>query len=263
MTDNNAFFRFVWRFNGIVIMLLLLGALICGGVGLALRSGVIPWHDARLLHFDGHHHARHGYFLTSLNYGYMAGADTERLYALNRRSFRPEHHAFMPVVFPDDYRTVNILVVDQKSKASHWLFTPGHRRILSQNMLYYISKPAAKRADNVVPVMQVAGLALVVAEPGAGKDKKAKKCQVLYFYAMDGKAPVKILEADRIEIMSNTSPDRFELFYQKDGKSFAATYALPKFTLESQIAIAGLPKLNNGSAHGAKIGFAGIDQYVE
>lgn len=250
MSDENKFFRFVWRFNGVVIMLLLLGALVCGGVGIAHHHGLMHWrgHDARFAHFAGDFHAGKAareYTLRWIDFGFMGEQGGERLYALDRYSVDKRDRLPVPFARNDELATVNILAVDEASKTSRWLFPHGERAILSETNLYaYDTNPKTNNPEAVVPGS--ASLALLVVESDSNKDGKlnGEDRPTLYFYRGTGEKPVKVLEADRIAVVPVTyGAKQFRLFYQKDGKSFAASYSLPQCKLESEIAVSGLPDL--------------------
>ncbi len=255
MMDNNGFFRFVWRFNGIVIMLLLLGALVCGGVGLAARHHLIHWKwlDARTVHMPKGFQVPQGYSLVPLDMGLVANAAGERLYALDRY-VRPRP-PFGPFVTAPETVSVNVLAINEKTRTSRWLFTKADRLILSQTTLY---GPMAPAKNDEMPAMNISGVVFVIADTDTNKDGKitAQDAQSLYIYRMDGKEPVKVLDADRIVLVPSVyGAKHLELFYQKGDKSFAVTYSLPKLELESQIAISDLPMLNDAAAPHLKIGF--------
>lgn len=252
MSDDNKFFRWVWRLNGLLLVLLLGGGLIGGAY--------FFWESYLINHYVEAHYANvvkpnlnapvYALETADKTLPFLTGAP-ERLYALAER-----------VAYDPDKRTVhNILALNDEAKTSHWLFAPGKQVILDSEMLYQF--PSGKR-DEAVAGYRLPGMALVVAEADTNKDGAVDEHdhQALYFYHLDGKPPVKILSGDRILLDAPGFPNlNLHVFYQDGGKSFALTYSIPDLTVTAKISVSGLPNLATPGKNGpVKIGFVGTTQ---
>lgn len=249
MHDENRFFRWVWRVNGFLLLLLLLGVAAAGVCKLA-------WHGDRHMFAHWHHKmpaahpAADAYSLVPNPSTDMQSAapKAERLYALQKTVAGPVT------------RTINLLAVEDGDKSTHWLFKPAERAILAQApLLGYEKQPPAEGARR----LGLVGLSMVVAEADTNGDGQYTEDdrQTVYVYRFDAEPPLKVLTADRI-ISSHEFADnsRVHIVYQSGGKSIAATYSLPDFKLLSEIAVPGLPKLSERPEASVRVG---LDPYAE
>lgn len=245
MTDENKFFRFVWRFNA-VLLLLAMGFLAVLIAGKAWKPDFDPLNFNRpsaYLEAQMKAASLQHYFLAPVEvvYGVENPTPPETLYSLSRQ--RNGFDMFEPFAAAE---AVNVLALDEKAKTSRWLFAPGKRVILSQTMLHNYETTKVPNTEQDAYITRVIGLAMIVVDTDTDKDGKltSKDRQALYFYRLDGKAPAKILSAGRILLQTGTGETKhLHLFYQDEGKTFAVSYSVPAFELSSKIAVSGMPQL--------------------
>jgi hypothetical protein len=262
MPEQNGFFRWVWRINGLLLLLLLLGALAAIGCRIAwhTHAGMERFHT---MFRPGHLTAgKETYSLVPLDgIGMLTGSPLpEKLYALSRNSDWPvdRHH-------PQHETITNILAVDEAAKSSHWLFKQGERAVLADDLLYDTASPKQGLVAEQDFVAKLSGIVMVVAENDTNKDGRytAEDEQALYVYRFDGKPPEKLLSADTIVLARKVfNEKKYRFFYQAGGKTFDVAYSVPDFIPVSKIEISNLPKLADPPPV-MKIGFTGIEQYVQ
>jgi hypothetical protein len=268
MSDENKFFRFVWRANGLILLVMLVAIVAAVAYRAARDARGYAVSEAHLVQvvktFEKQRAEDAGYGLVPLNLAFLQGANrTERLYALQKelprsRPSRPRWDA------TDDVWAINILTIDDKAGTSRWLFADRNHTIISETMLITFDTPdTAKGDEKGANGPHVGGLAMVVIDADTNKDGKIddKDADALYFYRCDGKAPVKVLDADRIvEVPYTFGTTSYEVFYQKGGKTFAASYSARDLSLKSQVAIADSPALKRAGGRDRRIGFVGFDR---
>jgi hypothetical protein len=249
MSDENKFFRFVWRLNAV---LLLLGILAVGAV-VGVR---IAWPDFDIVHWKQVKSfnvleaiqaagVAESYTLEQLDQcGLCEGpGPTEKLYAVVR------HGSGTNPVMPwaQTSQKVNVAVLDDKKKASRWLFPKGERAILSATVLYKWVVDEERKTDTGATT-QMLGTFMVVVETDSNKDGRLDNLdrQSLYAYRFDGKPVVRLLTADRIiTVGSPTQTDKYRVVYQTGNTTIAVTYSAPDFVVLSEIPIADMPKLQD------------------
>ena len=249
MSDENKFFRLVWRLNAILLLALLLLVVIALSVRLAWHHSHSPLDKAN---FTDTVKMLKGWSTATLEpvdtpFAGLNGA-SERVWSLvdgggpNQRIVR------------------NILALNDKAGTSHWLFAPGPRVIVDSVM--QIGRPDR---ENTVSIGYI-GMVLVVADADTNKDGVVDERDrlSLYYYGLDDKLPVKMLAADRIILESTFVQDEtLRLFVQDGGKSFELTYSLPDLVVHAKIPVSGLPNLTKPNRGVLKIGFTGIDRYLQ
>jgi hypothetical protein len=141
----------------------------------------------------------------------------------------------------DGAATVNVLIVDKKTKTSSWLFKSFDQVIVSQTPLLlgrwaYDDYPP----DEVAPIHQVV---MRVVEEDTNKDGylTADDRQTLYICHFDGKDPVKILSADQIWT-TDQNGKVYTVTYRDGDAAWIATYSVPDFALQDRIRIDDVPK---------------------
>jgi hypothetical protein len=252
MSDENKFFRFVWRVNALVLLLALVG----GGGWAAWQSYKLA-HEARTdILFMPEQKGPSAFSLQAADpSGVFSSGMPERLYYLVENDTGAQDHA----------TTRNILALNDKAKTSHWLFAQGKRAILDESMVYKFAKRTADAEEG--GGYGFAALAIVVVENDTNRDGRfdAKDRQSLYITRLDGKAPVKLLTADRIVLETAIFQQNVQrLIAQDDGKSFEITYSVPDLEVVAKIPLPGLPNLDKpGKAGPSKIGFTGVTRVAD
>lgn len=248
MPDESRFFRFVWRFNA----LLLLAALLLAAIFLAISIGSDVYFsrssNERLAEFQRRWEPKTSYSLDPADAtGMLDSANSERLFVLTERRTNPTNPQ------ADVSMARNLLVVDEKAGASHWLFGHGERAILDNMWVYDFA-----HGEGHGFATHVVGLAMVVADADSNHDERIDEGdrQTLFFYRLDGKDPVKILSADKIQMEpSNWQTAKLRFFYQDGKAAFAVSYSLPDLAVASKIPVSDLPKLGKPGKRITKIGF--------
>ena len=135
MSDENKFFRWVWRFNAILLLALLLIVVIALGMRVARHHLHSPLNKTNLANIDKILEGRSMVTLEPIDTPFAGlNGTSERVWSLveggsNQRIVR------------------NILVLNDKAGTSHWLFAPGPRVIVDSVM--QIGRPDR---DNTVAI---------------------------------------------------------------------------------------------------------------
>lgn len=134
----------------------------------------------------------------------------------------------------------NFLSVDHKANTSRWLFNGNERAILATLPL-----PVKQTDDEERSAALVAGLAMIVADADTNKDgvTGSGDRMSLYVYRMDGKAPEKVLTADRMVMAMAPGGKAVDVFSQNGQTARLTTYAVPAFKLLAQVPVAGMPEM--------------------
>jgi hypothetical protein len=259
MTDQNGFFRFVWRVNGLLLLLFLL-----------VLSGLLAftqWKEWKS------RQERDRYVVAAVKaqqsatkFTLQAASSAGPFGGPTALHILEEDKApYMQYPHPDQIIMHNVLSVNEKAGTSHWLFPKGHQIILAQQMVYNFG--TGKEGEESSLASRELGFAMVLVEADSNKDGEVdeRDRQSLYFYRLDEKSPEKLLSADVIRLQTpNWQLPLLQLIYQEAGKSYAVTYALPEGTLKSKIAISDLPPLSEPrSTIVPKVGFITEPAVVE
>lgn len=183
---------------------------------------------------------------SKLEYGFVIevfpnalGSSGDELYLLRRKL------TFSGMASAGDRGVVaNILSVNSQTGESHWVFKGSDRAILETQPVYGLPSDD----PNASVMMPLKGIAMIVAEQDTDKDGEvgAGDRVTLCIYRLDGKAPEKLLTADRIKLVQGTVRSR--VFYQNGSNSFLAAYSMPEFRLLQKAPVADMPKLASQSA---------------
>jgi len=252
MTDQNGFFRFIWRVNALFLLIVLV--LTALGLGKMVWSTAYPDRTAsrNMAALIARLTPKPHYTLDPATVvGVFGDSDAERLYLLDEhRGFGVDAQKEVPVAR-------NILAVDEKTGVSRWLFGAGSHAIVDQAPIYDYSPAKIQTSERSASSFLV-GMAIVIAEADTNKDGNVdeRDRQSLYVYRMDGKAPTKLLSAERIQLEpSNWQKPKLHVFTQDAGKSFALTYTLPDLSPVAKIGIPDLPNLAKATTSVRKVGF--------
>jgi len=247
MSDQNGFFRFVWRANG----LLLLGLLLVLSGFLAFTQWK-EWKSRqetdRYLATAKAQRAETSFTLQPADGAGLFGEPTA-LYLLEE-----DTAPYMPEPHPAYILVHNVLSVDQKAGTSHWLFAQGPQVILQERA--FSEFPSGKDGEYSASRPLHQGIALVVAEGDSNKDGVVDDGdrQSLYIYRLADKKLSKVLTASQIQLGETAmAEDRLYLIYQDGGKSYSVIYTLPDATVVSKIVVPDLPILSKPKQVNSKV----------
>lgn len=247
MSDENRFFRFVWRFNALALALGLAAITVVGSLSFVgdLWGPIFRAPQSEPV----------GHFApvpkeAERNYTYRLESEPletpgtrERIMILRRWEGEPREYGLADVPRVSSYsgpeeQDVNILVIDGDSGASHWLFGGYCRSIISRTPVYGAEPDANRSAPPVVAwVMQTV-------DADTNKDGKltTKDRQSLYVYRPGAGEAVKFLSADNVLATHQIGADKYLIVYENGKTASAATYSVPDFKLLSQKSLQNVPK---------------------
>jgi hypothetical protein len=246
--DRNGFFRWVWRFNALLLAL--------GGLFILTMAGWSAFGPSwRPAPPEGHFapvpkgaEKDDTYRLSPLGFA----AAGESFFALGRWDGAPKVYglAMMSRRSPPytSVNAVNLLAIDGTSGAGHWLFRGFSRAVLSEDM---IVKPGVKPspANPDVPG-QITGrggdvLALVIHTIDADTDKDGaltqKDRQSLYIYRPGSGFATKLIDVDYLLSSEQMGDGRYLVVYERGKTAVAAAYSLPDFKPVSEKPVPSVP----------------------
>jgi hypothetical protein len=240
MTDENKFFRYLWRFNALV-----LAGIAVAAAGLLVYGILNPWRPAGIApagHFApvaGGAEKEFTYRLTK-DSSYSVGR--EQVIYLGRWNGAPSVYGLQHMSASYDmtepaFLGVNALAVSPNSGDSHWLFRGYRRAILSESSISLSERPA--EPDTAVApgtAQTVIAMAMTAVEVDTNKDGRLseKDRQSLYVYREGMAEAMKLLTGDLIISAQQSGVDRF-LVISENGKSgLATTFSIPDFKLIAQ-----------------------------
>ena len=244
MTDENKFFRYVWRFNAVAL----------AAVGIlatfAMLNGIInswsppePKPAGRFAPVPRSAEKEFTYRLESHGERRLIGP--EELIALDRWKGSPETYGLMHQEMRASYiaqsRSVNLLAIDQGTAESHWIFRGYDRAIIADDPIY---DTVAPRPLETPPASTIA-LVMTVVDSDTNKDGELteKDQQSLYVYRPGATEVVRLVTAGLILSRQQTSSDRYLVVYENGSSATAATFSVPEFKLVAEKL---LPKVPNG-----------------
>jgi len=250
MTDENKFFRYVWRFNAIALACVAIAA---GGA--IIFNLLNPWRPAEPTP-AGHfapvpHGAEKGFTYRLESHGERRLVEREELIALDRWNGSPQSYGLQEMrltsaSYIERLRSVNLLAIDQNTVESHWVFRGYDRAIITDDTVYDAvpSGPAVPWGPGAALPSAIA-LVMTVVDSDTNKDGELteKDRQSLYVYRPGATEAVRLLTADLIVSRQQSRNDRYLVVYENGSSAIAATYSVPDFKLivEKQ-----LPKVPNG-----------------
>ena len=233
MTDENKFFRYVWRFNAIILACIGIAA-----AGAMLYSILNPWRPAERTpagHFAPVPQSAEKEFTFRLqSNGERHVVGREELIALGRWNGSPETYSLGHISsggYVEETRSPNVLAVNQVTVESHWIFKGYSRNIIANDLVY---EAVASRAPSALG-QQASAIALVmtVVDADTNKDSELteKDRQSLYVYCDGTTEAVPLLTADLIVSRQQTGNDRYFVIYENGSSAVAATFSIPGFKL--------------------------------
>lgn len=210
MTDENRFFRYIWRFNALVVACIGLAAAwtVAGGLLNPFRPEPPPKGGFAPVPRG----AEQGFTYRLDGHGQHRLVGQEELIALNRWKGSPETYGLKHMEVRQYSSTfvttnsVNLLAVDQKTAHSHWVFAGYNRAIIADDAVY-----------DTVPVnpaqtpAQASALVITVVDADTDKDGELtdKDKQSLYVYRPGMPAATRLLAANLILSTGQAGNDRY------------------------------------------------------
>lgn len=255
MSDENKFFRWVWRFNALVLALLCLAGLasltynLLSGYFFASPADKPQGHFAPV---SSAAEAANTYRLKSS--GTVAflkpdgGQDLELVFSLGNWEGAPNKYGLAHINSSSGYREPyngNVLLVNSETGASHWLFSGFARNITGWDVVIdpTVKEPpvdVATSGPTVIEAGRIYGdyraakaLVLKVIEKDSNKDGNLTEGDglALYIWRPGDAAPAKFLDADLILSQSQIGKDRYTVSYESGGAAWIAIYSVPDFRL--------------------------------
>jgi hypothetical protein len=254
MSDENRFFRFIWRFNALALALAILGFLAMAGYGFwSQYYGVHEWEKpmGQFTPVPKAAEKEFTYRIEDDSFGVgginlNAGETHERILSLKRWQGPPRQYGLvMKAKFASSGRNeveaVNLLIVNTETGASHWMFKGYDRLILTEEPLYATEPPAPAYTGAVMPPVIGIVLAISDKDTNGGGQIDEKDAVSLYFYRAGAVFPMKFLTADTILSTSQIGSDRYMIVYETGKSAFAAVYVIDGFKLISRKPLPNVP----------------------
>jgi hypothetical protein len=226
MRDASKYFQYLWRFNAVVMAVI--GFAIVAAFVTNLLSSLwnAPDSGAAGSFAPVPRSAEHGYT-------YRLARDAIRL-----SGTRDEIFVLKCWKGDSEARDVNLLVVNNVSAASHWLFRGTDRTILARSEVH---------ASDIVDFnvySPVVALVLTVADADSNEDDRidGKDRQSLYFYRVGAAAAVKFFTADRVLAAQQVGTDRYLVIYESGNKAAVQLFSMLDFKPLSQNPLPDVPE---------------------
>lgn len=224
--ENNKFFKFVWRFNGIAIMvviiiaILMMGGSIVGGLWRKQEPGITNLAKDP----DGQEKWKLGNAQKIRNRIVLIPLVSELEYVkVGMGSVKAGLHSYS-----DSYSGRNLLFVDGESNQSKWLYSTNNQMITSYKLLSEDNEYRSNKVNNIV-------YEVVAEDTNQDKSLTGEDLISIAFSSFDGgNYKVVVDKVTRLIDISQVGPDKILLIYQKNNIGYSATYSSPGFTLITQ-----------------------------
>lgn len=260
MSDQNRFFRYVWRFNALVLAVVALFALYLAGNEFIFG----PLTD-RVAYEEPTGHFAPVPKAAEKNYTYRLAAagqqfilGHEEVFSLTRWKGEPQEYGLADIRGSSsdgaETQDVNLLAVDADNSTGHWLFKGYDRMILTKDGVQE-SWPSAPTGTGPT-IIRAPGsgvaqdapstIALVIEAVDADTDRDgkitAKDKHSLYVYRAGMTEAVKIITADDFLSVQQIGSDKYLVICENGKTASAATFSLPDFKLLSEKPLPNVPK---------------------
>jgi hypothetical protein len=238
--DENRFFKFVWRFNGIIIMVVLVLALgaVCFNMGKELFSARSPQVIKNVAEDPlGQEKWRLGYpqQIEGTNYIYIPLVSELEYAKPHETSFSKGLHSYGGSGDIYSSPTKNILFVNTVSNQMKWLF-PTNNQLITEVRLLSKSQDYGKRKIEAIMYE------LVQKDTNGDKKLTADDASLIAFSMPDGSRYAEVISgADRVIDVLLVEKSVFIMF-QTQGVGYSATLRLSDM---SAIGRSELPKVPN------------------
>jgi hypothetical protein len=212
------YFRYLWRFNAIAMAVIGFAVVIAFVANLLSPLWSAPHSGPAGSFAPIPKSAEHGYTYELARDAVRLSGTREEIFVLKRWKGGPEA------------RDVNLLVVNNLSAASHWLFRGTDRTILARDEVH------ASDVADFNAYSPVVAIVLTVADADTNKDDKldGKDRRSLYFYRVGAASAVKFFTADRVLVAQQAGADRYLVIYENGDKAAAQLFSLLDFKPLSQ-----------------------------
>ncbi len=252
MSEENKFFRFLWRFNA--VLLAIAGVLVIGALATSMIEGWMMRHRSP--------EPPEGNFApvpksAEKNYTYRLEAQPdsvalphEEFLALQRwdgslGSYGLAMDLKVTTSFSSSFYhytdAVNLLAVDSSSGASHWLFSGYSRRVVDQQSIY-TGGPSIIGDSKPSPDPIALVIRTVDKDTNGDGQLDYKDGWSLYFYRPGDARATKFFDADHIISMNEINGGDFSVVYEKGKSAFAARFHIPDFKLVSEKPLPDVPQ---------------------
>jgi hypothetical protein len=251
MPDDNRFFRYVWRFNAVVLALA--AVVVVVGIGWNLLSfwvmgpSVAPPEG----HFAPVPKAAEREFTYRLEANpSISELGGEKIFTLKRWRGEPNVYGLadsgprFASSSPDSgVRDVNLMAIDARNASSHWLFRGYQRSLLSVDAVYAGKGDGVPAPMSAVTTPAVAVvIQLVAADTNGDGELDQKDRQSLYVYRAGDAGAVKLLDADFFLATGQIDAAKYLIVYEQGATATAAIYSIPEFKLLSQARLPNVPQ---------------------
>lgn len=218
MQNAEKYFRYLWRFNAIAMAVIGFAVVIAFVANLLSPLWSAPHSGPAGSFAPIPKSAEHGYTYELARDAVRLSGTREEIFVLKRWKGGPEA------------RDVNLLVVNNLSAASHWLFRGTDRTILARDEVH------ASDVADFNAYSPVVAIVLTVADADTNKDDKldGKDRRSLYFYRVGAASAVKFFTADRVLVAQQAGADRYLVIYENGDKAAAQLFSLLDFKPLSQ-----------------------------
>jgi len=212
------YFRYLWRFNAIAMAVIGFAVVIAFVANLLSPLWSAPHSGPAGSFAPIPKSAEHGYTYELARDAVRLSGTREELFVLKCWNGGP------------DARDVNLLVVNDASAASRWLFRGTDRTILARDEVH------ASDVADFNAYSPVVAIVLTVADADTNKDDKldGKDRRSLYFYRVGAASAVKFFTADRVLVAQQAGADRYLVIYENGDKAAAQLFSLLDFKPLSQ-----------------------------
>jgi hypothetical protein len=253
MTDDNRFFRFLWRFNAAAIALAAVLLILVFAWNLMMP---LIWHAPVESPPQGHFApvpktAEREYTYRLQGSPLPSHIGDEQFLTLKRWRGEPNVYGLEDIRTPlfasppsvsssnDEERDVNLLAIDARTASSRLLFHGYQRAILTTDAV-----TAAKTSNAVAaPVPPAIAMVIQVISADTNHDGvlDGHDRQSLYVYDGKGGDAVKLLDADFILAMGGLDDGRYLIVSEQGSVATAAIYSVPGFKLVSKAVLPNVP----------------------
>jgi len=249
--DENRFFRFLWRFDA--ILLALAGLLVIGLIpALVIQDWILRHHSEPVP--EGHFapvpkSAEQSYTYRLSDQPDFTSLGQEQFYVLQRWKGAPSSYGLADLVVTSSpaYHfndAVNLLAVNTTTGASHWLFEGYRRAVVDQQSIYSGGPPPLATPVAPAPPPKPIALVLRTVDKDTNNDGRFDYSdrQSLYYYRSGDERASKFFEAEYILSMREVEGGNFFVVYEEGQSAIAATFRVPDFKLLSQHKLPDVPR---------------------
>jgi len=266
MSDDNKFFRFVWRFNALVVAVAGLGVFaLVAFAGYIIATSSFP-HEKPEDHFtpvSSAAEAKNTYRLRSsgsLAFVKPGAQEVDLVFWLNDWDENQNPHSLKNMSGLSRWHNAydaNLLLVNTETGEGRWLFSGFSRNIESWDTVidrraknFVDGSPtgpvvvaAGTPARNVGDTQSVVAVVLKVIDKDTNGDGVLddKDLVSLYTYRLGDQMAVKLLDTDLLLTQTQVGDDRYAVSYEAKGVAWFAVYSVPDFKLLTKKPLPKLP----------------------